>query len=316
MTKHRCYACDDKNPERIVTNSDDGWVFNFIERFVGPPNRAHGGIAVGALTCPALQLAEHDGMLDPVALHVSGRLNFPAPLTKPIRVTAFPEQGRYRVRMHEDNKVLLDGVVEVADIETEVGSVLQEPPPERVEQLKALAELANANIEGTTLFTKLRQSFEAAGLPWKGMRCFGCSEVQGALKLHHRVARRGDTWTLWEVERSFTDGNDRLAAAIIAAALDCSNQYTPAAHDPQFLIRVLREKKIWMTGTYRVHFLRVPPIEIEGDYRVVAHYLAQEGRKLFSMSALLDRDGNVYAMGEAVAVILDLPDEMLGTKSH
>ncbi len=316
MTKHRCFACDDNNPERIVTNSDDGWVFNFIERFVGPPNRAHGGIAIGALTCPALQLAEDDGMLNPVALHVTGRLNLPAPLAKPIRVTAFPEQGRYRVRMHEDSKVLLDGLVEVADREIEVGSVLQEPPPERVEELKALAELANANIKGETLFAQLRQSFEAAGLPWTAMRCFGCSEAQGALKLHHRIARRGDTWTLWEVEPSFTDGNDRLAAVIIAAALDCSNQYSPAAHDPQFMIRVLREKKIWMTGTYGVRFLRVPPIEIEGDYRVTAHYLAQEGRKLFSMSALLDREGTIYAMGEAVAVILDLPDEMLGTKSH
>ncbi len=311
MTKHRCFACDEDNPERIVTTSDDGWIFNFIERFVGPPSRAHGGIAIGALTCPALQLAEHDGMLNPVALHVTGRLNFPAPVAKPIRVTASPEQGRYRVRMHEDSNVILDGLVEVADRETEVGSVLQEPPAERVEDLTALAELADANIEGTTLFTQLRQSFDAAGLPWTGMRCFGCSEVEGALKLHHKIARRGDTWTLWEGEPLFSDGNTRLATTIIAAALDCANQYTPTAYDSEFMIRVLREKKIWMTGTYGVRFLRVPPVEIEGDYRVSARYLGQEGRKLFSMSALLDREGTVYAVGEAVAIILDLPDQML-----
>jgi hypothetical protein len=108
----------------------------------------------------------------------------------------------------------------------------------------------------------------------------------------------------------FTDGNGRLTAAIIAAALDCSNQYTPSADDPEFVLRVLREKKIWMTGTYGVRFLRVPPVEIEGDYRVTAPYLGQEGRKLFSISTLLDREGTVYAMGEAVAVILDLPEAM------
>ena len=114
----------------------------------------------------------------------------------------------------------------------------------------------------------------------------------------------------------FSDGNGRLATAIIAAAIDCANQYTPTTDDPEFMLRVLHEKKIWMTGTYGVRFLRVPPIEIKGDYRVTARYLGQEGRKLFSMSALFDRDGTVYAMGEAVAVILDLPDEMLGTKAH
>lgn len=316
MANHRCFACDENNPERIITTCDDGWIFNFIDRFVGPPSRAHGGIAIGALSCPALQLAEHDGMLNPVALHVTGRLNFPVPIAKPIRVTASQERGRYRVRMHEDSKVLLDGMVEVTDRETEVGTVLQEPPPGRIEDLKALAELASVKIEGKTLFTQLRQNFEAAGLPWTGMRCFGCSEAEGALKLHDRVARRGDTWTLWDGDRSFADDNGRLAITIIAAALDCSNQYTPTADDPQFMIRVLREKKIWMTGTYGVHFLRVPPIKIEGDYRVTARYLGQKGRKLFSMSALLDRDGNVYAIGEAVAVILELPDEMLGSKGH
>ena len=312
MSKHRCFACDEDNPERIVTTADDGWIFMFSERFVGPRGRAHGGTAIGALTCPALQLAERDGMLNPVALHVTGRLNLPVPLAKPIRVTTSPEEDQYRVQLHDDSNVILDGLVEVADKEIKVGSVLQEPPPEHGDDLRALTELANAETKGTTLFTHLRQSYDAAGVPWPDHMCFGCSETESALKLRLRVPRRGDIWTRWESEPAFTDGNGRLATTIIAAAIDCANMYTATADDPEFMVRLLREKKIWMTGTYGVYFLRVPPVESEGHYRVTARYLGRDGRKLLSMSALLDREGTVYAMGEAVAIILDLPAELMG----
>jgi hypothetical protein len=47
MDQHICFACDEQNPDRIVTNTDDGWTFMFIERFVGPPGRVHGGTAKG-----------------------------------------------------------------------------------------------------------------------------------------------------------------------------------------------------------------------------------------------------------------------------
>ena len=39
MDQHKCFACDEHNPDRIVTKTDDGWTFKFIERFVGPPGR-------------------------------------------------------------------------------------------------------------------------------------------------------------------------------------------------------------------------------------------------------------------------------------
>jgi hypothetical protein len=54
---HSCFACNPSNPERIVTPSRQGWDFEFVERFVGPVGRVHGRISIGALTCPALQLA-------------------------------------------------------------------------------------------------------------------------------------------------------------------------------------------------------------------------------------------------------------------
>jgi hypothetical protein len=141
VDQHRCFACDEQNPDRIVTKTDDGWVFKFLERFVGPPNRVHGGTAIGALTCSALQLAQRDGMHHPVVLHVSGRFNLPVPLAEPICANACSEEGRYRVQLRGDSNVFLDGYVEVADKETKVGSVLQEPPFEYVEDLQSLSEV-------------------------------------------------------------------------------------------------------------------------------------------------------------------------------
>src|SRR5210317_973473 len=109
MDQHKCFACDEQNPDRIVTKTDDGWTFKFIERFVGPPGRVHGGTAIGAITCPAIQLAERDGMHHPVVLHVNGRLNLPVPLAEPICVKAYSEEGRYRVQLHGYSNVILDG---------------------------------------------------------------------------------------------------------------------------------------------------------------------------------------------------------------
>ena len=60
----------------------------------------------------------------------------------------------------------------------------------------------------------------------------------------------------------------------------------------------------------------MPPVEIEDDYRITSRYLRREGRKLFTMSALIDGKGTIYAMGDSVAIIFNIPDEMLGAKSR
>ncbi|MFX0202376.1 MAG: hypothetical protein ACFFCW_40230, partial [Candidatus Hodarchaeota archaeon] len=237
----------------------------------------------------------------------------PVPQSKPIRVSAHKERGRYQFKLYDESKLVLDGFVEVGDQETEIGSKLQEPPPERVEDLKTLSELADVEVKGSTLWTRLRQSFEAAGIPWTGGKCFGCSETESALKLRHRVAGQGLTWTRWKGEPKFTDGRRRLATTIVAAAIDCANLHAVTAEDPEFVMQLLRDKKLWVTGTYGVRFLRVPPVDIGGDYRVAARYLGRDGRKLFTMSALLDREGTVYAIGETVAIIFDFQTGMMGT---
>ncbi len=317
MTKHQCFACDEKNPDRIVTDTDDGWTFKFIERFAGPVGRAHGGTAVGALTCPALQLAERDGMQNPVVLHVNGRLNLPVPLAEPISVKAYSEDGGYRVQLHNDSNVILDGLVEVADRKTEVGSVLQEPPSEYVKDLQSLSEITDADIKGPSLFTQLLEINRTAGYPIEQTKCFGCSEVDGALKLSIRKARQGDTYTRWESEAAFTDGEGRLATTMTVAALDCMNLFVIFANDDfDLTVKLLQEKKTFMTGTYGVRFFRVPPVEIEDNFRITSRYLRREGRKLFTMSALIDSKGTIYAMGDSVAIIFNLPDEILGAKSR
>ncbi len=309
MGKHQCFACDQSNPDRIVTGKGDGWILRFGERFVGPPGRAHGGTAIGALTCPILQVAEQKGMLNPVVLHISGRLNRPVPPAKPLLCTMESADSRIRVLVHEDSQLILEGLAQVADMKTDTGTVLQQPPPERLSDLQSLAKLADAEIDGPTILDHWRQSFEAAGLRVLHHECFGCSEAERSLRLRLRIARKGDIWARWESEPGFTDGNGRLAAVIIASALDCANLYTINAYDNDFMVRLLRKRKFYTTGTYGVRFLRVPPIQTQGGYVVTARYLGGDERKFFAMSSLLDRQGTVYAIGEAVAIIIPFPEE-------
>jgi len=237
MGVHRCFACEENNPDRIVNISGDGWTLQFVERFAAVPGRAQGGIAIGALTCPALRLAGQQGMLHPVPLQVTGRLIRPVPLGKPLRCRVDPADGSSRVLVHEDSNVILDGLVKVADLQTEPVSILPEAPPERTEDLKVLAELAGVEIDGPTISTHWRQSYEAAGLPVLRHKCFGCSEGEGTLKLRLRIARRGIIWARWEPEPVFSDGNGRLAATIIASALDCATLHAVNADEPEFLAR-------------------------------------------------------------------------------
>jgi hypothetical protein len=187
--------------------------------------------------------------------------------------------------------------------------MLQEAPPERTGDLKVLAGLIGIEFDGPTISDHWRQSYEAAGLPVLQHKCFGCSEAEGTLKLRLRIARRGIIWTRWNPEPDFTDGEGKLAATIITSALDCATIYTVNADDPEFMPRMLREKKSWTTGTYAVRFLRVPPLQIDGGYIIVARYLGREDRKFFAMSALFDRQGTVYAIGEAVLIFFNFRGE-------
>jgi len=263
---------------------------------------------VGVLTCPALQLAEKEGIEHPVALHVTGRLNLPVPLAQPIHVHARREQDRYRVELHNGTSAFLTGSVTVADQPAEPGSILQSPPIEKMADLEDLVELADADLQGPTLGAQYFQKLREAGIEREPPVCFGCGQTETALKLRMRVAKPGYIWTRWETEPGFTDGGGRLAATIVAAALDCSTVWVIYTNEPDMGLELELQRKGWISGTYGVHFLRVPPMEVEGGYRVATRYLGRDRRKSFTMSALLDRKGTVYAIGEAVAVQIDWPE--------
>jgi len=302
---HQCFLCNPSNRDRIV----DASTVVFAEGFVGPPERAHGGIAVGALTCPALRHAAESGVENPIVEHVSGRLRAPVPLTKPLQVRV-REGNPIKVDLCDGDDVVVSGRVSVVDRQAIPDMVIKAPPEELSAHLGELSDLADINLEGPTYMQRYARFGKERGIEKQvEISCYGCSEKAHALKLHNRVTEGGDLWTRWETEPYYIDAPGRLATSMVTAALDCSNLLVLNAREPELSLRMrLEEKKLWITGTHSVHFLRVP--HIEGDYRVMTRFLRQEGRKGFTMTALLDRDGVVFAVGEAISILIDIPPEM------
>lgn len=302
--EHSCFVCSVDNPERIFS----GRSAIFGNRYVGPPKRAHGGLAVGALTCPALRLAVADGMIDPVVTSVSGRLRAPVPLETPLEMGAVASERGFDVTMHDGGTDYLNGKVDIRDIPTVPGSTIKEPPENLAEDLAELRKLASADLSGPTLVEQYYQHCHDAGVS-DNIDCYGCSERPHALKLHNRATEGGDLWTRWATEPEHVDSSDRLAVAIVTAALDCSNLWVLMARESDLGVGLRRDdKKLWITGTHTVHFLRVPPVDAE--YQVLTRFLQQDGRKGFTMAALLDSDATPYAVAEATSILINVPEEM------
>ncbi len=202
----------------------------------------------------------------------------------------------------------LSGNVEIHDIPTVPGSPIKEPPETLAADLTALRKLASTDLGGPTLVERYYRHCHDAGVS-DDIDCYGCSERPHALKLHNRLLAGGDLWTRWETEPEHVDSPDRLAVSIVTAALDCSNLWVLMAREPDLGVGLRRDdKKLWITGTHSVHFLRVPPVN--ADYQVVTQFLKQDGRKGFTMAALLDSEGTPYAVAEAVSILIDVPREM------
>jgi hypothetical protein len=313
--KHTCFACDASNPERIVVGGENGWRCEFVDRFVGPVGRVHGGIAVGMLTCPAMQIAERNGVQQPLATYVSGRILNPIPLMTSLQINVQASGSRYQVDLHDGNAPCLTGNVEVRDQAAGLEDVLQPVPDRMSDSLEKMVSLADANLTGPTVHSRQKHEFAQAGYGQPEIICFGCSEKPGALKLFNRLSDSGQLWTRWETEPGFVDEEGKLATCMIAAALDCSNLWVIDAIEPDLnLGQRLEQQKMWITGTFNVHFLRVPPIDKPGGYRVVTRFLNQEGRKAFTMSAMLDRNGTVYAVSDSIAILINMPPEVRLTK--
>lgn len=301
---HQCFVCDAANADRIIWGSSAV----FGDRFVGPPARAHGGLAVGTLTCPALQLAVANGMKNPVVEFVSGRLHAPVPLGKSLETEAFASERGFDIKMHDGDTVYVTGAVAIRDAPTSPGSTIQQPPDALAGNLVELSALANADLSGPTLLAQYYQHCANAGVN-DDIDCYGCSQRPHALKLHNRATDQGDLWTRWPIEPDHADSPGRVAVSVITAALDCSNLWVLMAREADLGVELRQnDKKLWITGTHSVHFLRVPPVDV--DYRVVTRFLGQDGRKGFTMAVLLDSEETPYAVAEAVSILINVPKEM------
>lgn len=303
MTDHRCYVCDEANADRIVTAGDDQWELRFPERFTSPPGFVNGGMALGTLACLARDAATRDGATRPLATRITGRLTAPVPGAKPLHATVERAGEAYEVRVVDGETTVMTGLVEVADRPAEPGAALQDLPDEQVEHMSAMMRLADANPEGPTYFERMRERGDGHQVPG----CFSCGpDRDRGLHIFPRLAGDREVWARWRPEPSFTDGAGVLAAAVAASALDCSSGLI-FQFDDEFAQRMKDEGKaaIPVLGAFDIRVLRLPPVAVEGDYRVLARRLGQEGRKLFGLSGLFDRDGLTYATAEATWFTID-----------
>jgi hypothetical protein len=264
-------------------------------------------MAVAALTCPALDQAQKRGVKHPTVRYVSGRLNTPVPLGRPLTASVSGSQ-KMEVSLFEEDKPVVSGQVEIIDQLHAPGSTIATVPEHLVDIVQDMAKGANANLTGETLVEQQGKIFRDASITVNN-DCYGCSEKPHALKLRNRKASNGDLWTRWHIDAELADDDERLSVASIVAALDCSNLWVINARYDDLGLKLREEDdKTWITGTHAVHFIRVPPLS--EDYRIVTRYLRTEGRKSFTTAVLCDQDGEIYAVAEAISILIDYLPEM------
>ena len=306
--EHLCYLCDPANPHRVVSYDKDTISFRFPKRFVGPPGRAHGGMSVASLMCPALRVASESGVAHAIVRKVSGRLHMPVPLNHTMSADVTVADEGYRVAVAADDATAVSGTVEIGSRRVGIGDMIQEVPESLLAPLTEALRLADIDLSGPTLQDRFFENCKVAGYHPGRNVCFGCSETPEALQLFNRMTPDGSLWTRWRTESAFVDSPSQLAFSITAASLDCSNLWILNKDDVE---RRLPGGKFFITGSFSVHFLRVPPIKMPNDYRVVAQHLRTEGRKGHTMSVLLDDTGVVYAIAESTAILIDTPEELI-----
>jgi hypothetical protein len=312
--EHVCYLCDPNNPHKLFTYEGGLTFLRIPKKFVGPPGRAHGGMSIASLMCPALRSASENGIVDPIVRTVSGRLHMPVPLDTPMSAEVSANNDGYGVVVSVGDSIAITGAVTIEHRFVEVGDAIQEAPESLRMPLSDVVSVADVSLSGPTLREQFLENCVAAGYHSPRNVCFGCAETPDALQLFNRVAPNGNLWTRWQTEPCFIDRPGRLAFAMAAAALDCSNLWVL---NRDSIERYFPGGKLFITGSFTVHFLRVLPIYMLNDYRVVARHLYTEGRKGFTMSALLDDQGVPYAIAESTAILIDTPSELaLETLEH
>lgn len=281
---HTCYTC-----RHVVA---DGTA-RFPARFAGPPGTVNGGIAVGALACPALRVASEQVPHATLA-RINARISAAVPLERKLSAVVTEREGAsltWTTAFCDRGQSLVSGGSEIIanpDV-PRPGEAIARAPAMRAPEIAAMARVG---VPDRPPF------FEETGEhPIRG--CFSCGpDNADGLQIYPRVAADGVTCAPWRPAAEFDDGDGALSTMILASALDCSSGICmPVAMQRE----LLAEDRFFLLGSLALRMLRVPPVARE--YRVVARALLRDGRKFFGLAALFDDAGTPYAMAESTWIV-------------
>jgi hypothetical protein len=295
---HTCFACHPDNPERIFTPDGGGWLAAFARHYNGPPGVVNGGVAAGALACPAMTIARRDGARYPIATRITARLRRPVPVGTSLRADAFPDGDRIGVTVALDGEVLASGGVHVIDSGTTAapGGVLQPEPEHLVAHIDAMRRIA-AGEPGRIAVPDDEHPFPT---------CFSCGPANTlGLRIKPRIAADRHVWAAWQPMRLSGDADGTLPGAILGAALDCSNAMALSVGFDE--VAGMRER-VPILGAFDMHVLRVLDAGAPGDYRIVSRATGVDGRKYSSVSALFDATGAACAVADTTWVVVPRGD--------
>ncbi|MBI5289299.1 MAG: hypothetical protein HY873_10060 [Chloroflexi bacterium] len=290
---HRCYACDDRNPDRLCF--DEGGRLRVPARFRGPPGGVNGGVAVGMLACPIMHHSQRGGVEHAAVSRITARIRAGVSVERDLAVTVRQSGGHFSGALQEGEDELLSATSEVVwfDDAARPGDAIGNPPPDRAADV---AELAALPVPEAPPFY-----VDTGEHPIPG--CFSCGpENPQGLYVYPRVVRDGVTCAAWPDASAFDNaerrGDGSLSLAVLTSAIDCSSGVClPVAQQRE----LLELDQFFLLGSIDVRYLRVPPVTI--PYRVAAKHLGREGRKFYGMSVLADEDGVAYAMAETTWII-------------
>lgn len=293
---HHCYACEPANPDRIVVPDGNSLGLRFSARFVGPPAHVNGGVAAGALVCPALRAAEAAGVAHPAATRVTARLRRSIVLEAELSAECQLDGDAWAVALSDDDGPLVTARIEIASLAATEAAGDALPATPRDADAAPLAEMAHITAGGHPTFYDELGQHQVTG-------CFSCGpDHPDGLHAYPRFVARDTTCATWRPAREFAEASGGVAAPVLVAALDCSSGICLPLDDQRELLDM---GAYFLLGTLDVRFLRVPPAD--RAYRVVARSLGRDGRKLFGLSALFDDDGTLYATADAIWLVATLP---------
>lgn len=293
---HRCYACDPANPRHIVSARAGAYGVRVPARFVGPPGHANGGIAVGALACPALLDAGARGIAHPAVTRIAARLQRSVALDAPFAATVAADEAGADVALVDDAGPLINAHIEIAALASAPRGGDPLPAAPRPDDAAPLAGMAEVRADGRPTFYEELGEHRVTG-------CFSCGpDHPDGLHVYPRFTARDTTCATWPASHEYEGHDGAIALPIVIAALDCSSGVCLPLDVQREL---LAEGKYFLLGSLDVRFLRVPAAG--RGYRVVARALGRDGRKLYGLSALFDDGGTLYATADTIWIVTTLP---------